>query len=139
MADAAAGRSAARRGGEGSGRWGQPGSVTRSAALPRGWVAVLGPDARGGRRGAGRARQRWGASGPCVGWSRAASKRGARAWAGVRLGQGRGGGKVGRALGRGQLRAGLGFGSDLDCLPNSFLFLFLALAQTQIKRIQIWI
>ena len=45
--------------------------------------------------------------------------------------------RVGRALGRGQLRAGLGFGSDLDCLLNSFLFLFLVLAQTQTKRIQI--
>ena len=109
----------------------------------RGVAAAMGRGAWAGRarwkEGSGPGASAAGRYGPCVGWSRAASKRGARAWAGVRLGQGREGGRVGRPLGRGQLRAGLGFGSDLDCLPNSFLFLFLVLAQTQTKRIQIWI
>ena len=46
---------------------------------------------RRGRRACqvGPTRQWRGASGPCVGWSRAASERGARVWAGARLGQGR--------------------------------------------------
>ena len=60
---------------------------------------------RRGRRACqvGPTRQWRGASGPCVGWSRAASEQGARVWAGARLGQGREGG-----LGRcgGEERAG---------------------------------
>ena len=109
---------------------------------------------RRGRRACqvGPTRQWRGASGPCVGWSRAASERGARVWAGARLGQGREGG-LGRCggeeragwtgpwggsgprvrRGRCGLREWLGRAEGLGYLSYFFFqFLFLFLTQTNL-------
>ena len=90
---------------------------------------------RRGRRACqvGPTRQWRGASGPCVGWSRAASERGARVWAGARLGQGREGGPGPL---RGERKGPVGLtvlGLVLGYLSYFFFqFLFLFLTQTNL-------
>ena len=85
---------ALREEGEETGVWGH--GVSGSGR----WRALRGQAPTGGPGGAVRVALAGERGGPCVGWSRAASERGARVWAGARLGQGREGG-LGRGGGSG--------------------------------------